>query len=57
MIPDSKLKISFEEMALRGAEVLAKRPKITFAQAVEQAKRLKRDSKVSSSLKKSRQTS
>lgn len=56
MIPDSKLKISFEEMALRGAEVLAKRPKVTFAQAVEQAQRLKENSKVSSSVKKSRQS-
>lgn len=56
MIPDSKLKISFQEMALRGAEVLAKRPKITFAQAVEQAQRLQKNSKVNSSLKKSRES-
>lgn len=46
MIPDSKLKISFQQMALRGAEVLAKQPKITFAQAVEQAQKLKENSKV-----------
>jgi hypothetical protein len=56
MIPESKLKISFQEMALRGAEVLAKRPKITFAQAVEQAQRLQKNSKVNSSLKKSRES-
>lgn len=55
MIPDSKLKISFQDMALRGAEVLAKQPKITFEQAVEQAQRLKKNSKVNSSLKKSKQ--
>ena len=55
MIPDSKLKISFQEMALRGAEILAKQPKITFAQAVEQAQRLKENSKVNSSSKKNRQ--
>lgn len=56
MIPDNKLKISFQEMALRGAEVLAKQPKITFAQAVQQAQRLKENSKVNASLKKSRIT-
>jgi len=55
MIPDSKLKISFQDMALRGAEVLAKQPKITFEQAVEQAQRLKKNSKVNSSMKKSKQ--
>lgn len=55
MIPDGKLKISFQDMALRGAEVLAKQPKITFEQAVEQAQRLKKNSKVNSSMKKSKQ--
>lgn len=54
MIPDSKLKISFQEMALRGVEVLAQQPKITFSQAVEQAQRLKENSKVHSSSKKSK---
>jgi hypothetical protein len=49
MIPDSKLKISFQEMTFWGAEILAKRPKNTFAQAVEQVKRLKENSKVNSS--------
>lgn len=54
MIPERKLKISFHEMAEKGARILAKRPKTTFEEAYKQVQRLKQASKVNSASKKSR---
>ena len=52
MIPEAKLKISLYEMSLKGARILAQQSETTFAQASQQAQRLKQTSKVNSSLKK-----
>ncbi len=57
MIPDKKLKISFQEMSLRGKAILAKQPPISYADALLQVQRLNRISKVEQSSKKSRQDS
>jgi hypothetical protein len=46
MIPLHNLHISFQELALRGAKVLAKQGPITFEKALEQVNRLKMNSKV-----------
>lgn len=46
MIPIDKLRIGFEELALRGAEVLKKQKKVTHRRALEQVKRLRRNSRV-----------
>ncbi|MBS1664925.1 MAG: hypothetical protein JST68_28015 [Bacteroidetes bacterium] len=47
-------KISFEENARRGKEILAKRKEISFERALAQIQWLKANSKVGQSLKKSR---
>jgi hypothetical protein len=52
MIPEAKLKISLQEMSLKGAQILAQRSETTYAQAFQQAQRLKQTSKVNSSSKK-----
>jgi hypothetical protein len=54
MIPDKDLKISFEELALRGKKIIAQIPEISHAQALEQVQRLKEISKVNQSSKKDR---
>ena len=54
MIPDIKLKISFQELSLRGSRVIAQQSETPFAVALEQVKRLKKTSKVKQSSKKSR---
>ncbi len=54
MIPDKYLKISFEELALRGKKIIAQMPETSYAQALEQVQRLKEMSKVNQSSKKSR---
>lgn len=51
----SKIKISLQEMSLKGAQILAQRSEITFAQAFQQAQRLKKTSKVNSLSKKNRE--
>jgi len=57
MIPEAKLKISLQEMLVKEAKILAQQSETTFAQAFQQAQRLKQPSKVNSSSKKSRQVS
>jgi hypothetical protein len=52
MIPDKYLKISFEELALRGKKIIAQMPEISHAQALKQVQRLKEISKVNQSSKK-----
>jgi uncharacterized protein YfeS len=54
MIPEVKLKISLQELSLRGAMIIAQQPEISYAQAFQQVQRLKKTSKVKHSLKKSR---
>ena len=54
MIPEKKLKISLQEMSLKGARILAQQSETTFAHAFQQAQRLKQTSKVNSLSKKSR---
>jgi hypothetical protein len=54
MIPELKLKISFEELSLKGKQVIARQSEITFAKALQQVQRLKQTSTVKHSLKKSR---
>jgi hypothetical protein len=54
MIPAKKLKISFEELAIRGARVLSQQTEITYEEALLQVQRLKKNSVVSQRLKKSR---
>lgn len=46
MIPLHNLHISFQELALRGAKVLAKQGPIAFEKALAQVNRLKMNSKV-----------
>jgi len=55
MIPDAKLKVSFEEMSLRGKQIIASQSEITYAIALEQVQRLKKISKVTPSSKKNRE--
>ena len=52
MIPEKYLKISFEELALRGKKIIAQMPEVSHAQALEQVRRLKEISKVNQSSKK-----
>jgi hypothetical protein len=54
MIPEENLKISFEELALRGQQILAQQPEISYAEALAQVQRLKEISKVNQSSKKNR---
>ena len=54
MIPDSKLKISFQELSLKGAEIIARQPEINYDFALQQVQRLKQNSKVKAVIKKSR---
>lgn len=55
MIPSNKLRISLKELSLRGRAIIAQQPEIIYANAIQQVMRLKKTSKVSQSLKKSRQ--
>ncbi len=55
MIPDEKLKISLQEMSLRGARILAQQSEISFAAALQQVQWLKQISKVTQSSKKGTQ--
>ena len=57
MIPDVKLKISLQELSLKGAQILAQQSEIHYAAALEQVAWLKQISKVTQSLKKSRHIS
>ena len=52
MIPEKNLKISFEELSLRGKKIIAQQPEISYAQALEQVQRLKKNSKVNQLSKK-----
>lgn len=54
MIPDAKLKISFQELSLKGAQIIAQQSEISYASALQQVLRLKQNSKVTQSLKKNR---
>jgi uncharacterized protein YfeS len=53
MIPDAKLKISLQELSLKGAQILAQQSEIHYAAALQQVAWLKQISKVTQSLKKS----
>jgi len=55
MLPD-KMKVSFEEMSLRGKLIIAQQSEIHYADALQQVQRLKKISKVTHSLKKSRRS-
>ena len=55
MIPDNKLKISFQEMTSRGVKVIATQSATTFARGMEQVERLKVNSKLISNEKKNRE--
>lgn len=57
MIPDVKLKISLQELSLKGAQILAQQSEIHYAAALQQVEWLKQISKVTQSLKKSRKFS
>jgi hypothetical protein len=50
-------KISFEELSSRGSRIIAQQSEISFAEALEQIQRLKANSKIGQSLKKSRTNS
>ena len=54
MIPEEKLKLSLEEMSIRGAKILAQRFETTFEKSFEQAQRLKLTLLVNSSSKKNK---
>lgn len=54
MLPAKNLKISLEELSLKGQQIHAQRSEITYEQAVAQVQWLKQTSKVSQSSKKSR---
>lgn len=46
MIPKENLIISFEEAAIRGKEIIARQPPVTYEQALAQVERLKKTSNV-----------
>ena len=54
MKQEENYKISLAESVLRGKQIIAQQPVITFAQAFQQAQQLKQTSKISQKLKKSR---
>jgi hypothetical protein len=54
MIPKDKLQLSFQELSLKGAQIIAQQSEITFAKALQQIQWLKQTSKVMQSSKKSR---
>jgi len=54
MIPEAKLKISLRELSLRGRKILAQQSATSFAQALQQAQRIRMISKVNPLSKKSR---
>jgi hypothetical protein len=54
MIPDSKLKISLQELSSKGAMILAQQSEIQYATALRQVMWLKRISKVTQLSKKSK---
>ena len=47
MIPETKLKISFKELSLKGYSIIAQQSEISYAQALQQIQLLKQTSKVS----------
>ncbi|SFD60526.1 hypothetical protein SAMN05518672_102584 [Chitinophaga sp. CF118] len=57
MIPEANLKISLTELSLRGQQIIAQQPGISYAQALAQVQRLKEISKVKQSQKNSRSNS
>ena len=44
MIPEKFLKISFTERSLRAKKIILQQPEITYAQALQQVQRVKKDS-------------
>jgi hypothetical protein len=54
MIPEAELKISLEELALRGGRIIAKQRPISYADALRQVQWLKENSKVKQTSKKNR---
>jgi hypothetical protein len=54
MIPEKKVKISLEELALRGSRIIAAQPPVSYEYALRQVQWLKENSKVKQSSKKSR---
>lgn len=57
MIPEENLKISFMELSLRGAKILAQQPEISFSAALQQIQWLRKNSKVQQSSKKNKNAS
>jgi hypothetical protein len=55
MIPEANLKISFTELSLKGQQIIAQQPEISYAQALAQVQRLKEISKVNQSQKRAGQ--
>jgi hypothetical protein len=54
MIPEPALKISLEELALRGSRIIANQPPVSYEYALRQVQWLKENSKVKQSSKKSK---
>jgi hypothetical protein len=54
VIPDVKLKISLQELSLKGKLIIAQQSEIRYADALRQVQLLKRISKVKPSLKRNR---
>lgn len=54
MIPKENLEMSFEELALKGKEILTQQPEISYEQALAQVQRLKDMSVVNQSEKRNR---
>jgi hypothetical protein len=54
MIPETKLKISLQELSLKGAQIIAQQSEISYAAALQQVQWLKEISKVTPLSKKSR---
>lgn len=55
MIPEKKLKISLQELSLRGYQILALQSEISYPQALQQVQRLKQITKVNQSSKRTGQ--
>ncbi len=54
MIQEKNWKISLEELSLRGKQIIAQQPAITYVQALAQVQQLKKTSSISQKSKKSR---
>lgn len=57
MIPEAKLRISLQELSLRGRKIIAQQSGISLVQAIQQVIQLRQTSKVNQSFKKTREGS